>query len=331
MLKSFKVGSKLGLSSSESSLADRGWKREVDDKNISSEDSEALESHITPSAFQKLQNLPQTLKFLLLITRQQFCHTPMYFCNLADLSFKLEENKSKRRKYEKHFQTVKELMGINGRIQQKQISGELPQEHMSCMNIGFLFHRIKGEQKAQGYCTYYKIEFEDIDGTDTECMVVYYHKSLKMCVMVITQPKVFVTWKVVTDHIISTTTILPFHKDCTFCGRCAENLTTCNDCKVVRYCGKTCQTSHWDEHKLICRKRKAKLSQQETVKSKLLSTNPFFLWKQLSVSSRPQQETESGSQDFKDDVPFIQAGMSMVALEQSEIDGDGPVEVEDVS
>ena len=284
MLNSFKFDASLKLSGHD-------WDSVVDEGMISNEHSKLIGSRITPYAYKKLMILPQTFKFLLLVSQQQFCHTPIFLFNSANLSMELQQDKAKRRKYEKYFQTIKEHMTTNSRIQQMQASGELSREHPLLSNNCFLFPTIGDEQKAQGYYTYYKLE--DPDELGTECIVVYYHKSLKKCVIIIAQPKVYTIWKMVTDHIILTSTVLPFHKDCSFCGRCAENLTTCNDCKVARYCNRTCQTSHWKDHKIVCQRRKMKLIQLATVKSSMLSRIHFLLWKQQVTSSLRLQEMES--------------------------------------
>ncbi len=122
-------------------------------------------------------------------------------------------------------------MLINDSIQKQQIQKDLPSENPLLINICFIFTENEGENKSEGYCVYYKME--DPEELENECIVVYYKKSLKTCVIVIATSKSFIPWKVVTDHMYYTTIILPFHKDCTLCGRCAENLTICNCCKVT--------------------------------------------------------------------------------------------------
>ena len=318
MLKSFQVGT-------GQKFLDHDWDSGTGDGQISSGDSKLIGSRITPYAYQKLQILPQTLKYLLLVTSQQFCHTPMFLFNSTNFSLELLKDKAKRRKYETHFQFIKKHVTIIDRIRQKQASGELPPENPLLANLCFLFQKID-EQKSQGYYTYYK--YEDADELGTECVVLYYHKTLKKCVIVIAQPKVYSIWQVVINHIILTSTVLPFHKDCSFCGRCAEDLIICNGCKVERYCNKTCQTSHWKDHQCVCQKRKMKLSQQEIVKSKLLTTNPFLLWKQLVGSSRRLQEMESGQiADADEEMPM--AALCLSARARVSECEDAPVDVEE--
>ena len=50
------------------------------------------------------------------------------------------------------------------------------------------------------------------------------------------------------------------------------NLRFCQRCKVVKYCGKACQTKDWDEHKRACKYAKAV---QETGKTVFIGSRPL--------------------------------------------------------
>ena len=41
---------------------------------------------------------------------------------------------------------------------------------------------------------------------------------------------------------------------CASCGTSEAN-SSCSVCKVTRYCSRECQTSHWKEHKPVCKKK----------------------------------------------------------------------------
>ena len=49
---------------------------------------------------------------------------------------------------------------------------------------------------------------------------------------------------------------------CSFCQRVASNLKACG-CKIVRYCGRECQTADWASHKLLCTWKKTKSSKKK--------------------------------------------------------------------
>jgi hypothetical protein len=40
---------------------------------------------------------------------------------------------------------------------------------------------------------------------------------------------------------------------CSWCGRFHDGLVMCSQCRSAKYCGPSCQLSHWDRHKLECR------------------------------------------------------------------------------
>jgi len=40
---------------------------------------------------------------------------------------------------------------------------------------------------------------------------------------------------------------------CDFCGAHGAALIKCSNCKVAKYCGLSCQKSHYEEHKAACR------------------------------------------------------------------------------
>ena len=284
MFKSFNIGSGYDLSRSE-------WEKDGDEGNFTKEDSEFIGTSISPDAYRKLLILPQTLKFLLLAIDQPFCHTPVYCFNSSSLSFEKLEDKAKRKKYEIYFQDVKKMLALNHQIQQSHINGELPSTHSYLINICILINKSKEVQKTDGYNVYFKHELENPETLGVGCIVVYYHESLKKCVIIGTSSKCFLTWNLTTNHIISTSVKLPFHKDCSFCGRCAEDLTKCTNCKVARYCNKTCQVRDWDNHKLVCKQRKEKLSEHTSTKSKLrlLPNHPFIIWKMNVESAKARR------------------------------------------
>ena len=43
---------------------------------------------------------------------------------------------------------------------------------------------------------------------------------------------------------------------CSSCGHSAPKMPRCGRCKIVHYCNKTCQQSHFGEHKLFCKAHK---------------------------------------------------------------------------
>lgn len=46
---------------------------------------------------------------------------------------------------------------------------------------------------------------------------------------------------------------------CAACGKSDESLKTCAACKMVKYCGRTCQVNHRPKHKHECKKRASEL------------------------------------------------------------------------
>jgi len=44
---------------------------------------------------------------------------------------------------------------------------------------------------------------------------------------------------------------------CASCGKVGNNLYKCSACKSVHYCDRTCQHSHWSEHKVECTKNRS--------------------------------------------------------------------------
>ena len=56
---------------------------------------------------------------------------------------------------------------------------------------------------------------------------------------------------------------------CANCGKAEEDdnkLKTCTSCKMVKYCSRDCQRSHWPKHKKACKKRAAELFDEELFK-----------------------------------------------------------------
>ena len=56
---------------------------------------------------------------------------------------------------------------------------------------------------------------------------------------------------------------------CANCGKAEAgeiNLKTCTACKMVKYCSRDCQRSHWPKHKKACKKRAAELFDEELFK-----------------------------------------------------------------
>ena len=56
---------------------------------------------------------------------------------------------------------------------------------------------------------------------------------------------------------------------CANCGKAEEGgnkLKTCTSCKMVKYCCRDCQRSHWPKHKKACKKRAAELFDEELFK-----------------------------------------------------------------
>ncbi len=50
------------------------------------------------------------------------------------------------------------------------------------------------------------------------------------------------------------TTITRDSRRCNNCFKISTKLHVCGRCKNVRYCNKSCQKTHWKEHKLSCGK-----------------------------------------------------------------------------
>ena len=66
----------------------------------------------------------------------------------------------------------------------------------------------------------------------------------------------------------STTAETKDTNSCAYCGTHENNdtkLKTCNACKMVRYCSRDCQVSHWPQHKEACKKH-AELFEKELFK-----------------------------------------------------------------
>ena len=53
---------------------------------------------------------------------------------------------------------------------------------------------------------------------------------------------------------------------CAACGKGGDGLKTCNGCKLVKYCGATCQKAHRPQHKKECKKRAAELHDEALFK-----------------------------------------------------------------
>ena len=57
-----------------------------------------------------------------------------------------------------------------------------------------------------------------------------------------------------------------FSESCATCGE--SNVSNkCSLCKMVRYCGPTCQKLHWSAHKKVCAKLKLRHDQEEAAKA----------------------------------------------------------------
>jgi hypothetical protein len=315
------------------------WERD----KLSVDDSQYIGSSITPKAYNKLLKLPQTLRHLLPVITQPFCQTPIFSlsCHGGEFSFPELKVKEKRRELENHFQKIRKLIDLNNQIQQLHIRGEAESTYTDLMNICLVIPKRSGDSESDkrpdGYYVYFKVGIEGTGPLGATCMVVYYHQILKKCVVIVS-PSQEPAWALTVEHIISTSVKLPFHKDCSFCGKCSENLTKCTNCKVTRYCNKSCQVNHWKDHKTVCKQRTLKLSVHARAQSKLgmLSNHPFIVWKLNVESARAQKPLASEmeihekqlSEHYSHDLQVaedesqtadIQAGlrcaMSMVSLE----------------
>ena len=51
---------------------------------------------------------------------------------------------------------------------------------------------------------------------------------------------------------------------CAMCGVIAGKLKRCTACKLVSYCSRECQTSHWTDHKLVCRQAQTRATPAAT-------------------------------------------------------------------
>lgn len=46
-----------------------------------------------------------------------------------------------------------------------------------------------------------------------------------------------------------------FYRTCRFCKKRKKKLKKCGRCKRTRYCDEECQRSHWESHKVVCKKK----------------------------------------------------------------------------
>ena len=53
------------------------------------------------------------------------------------------------------------------------------------------------------------------------------------------------------------------HDACAACGKAGDELKMCTACKMVKYCNRDCQKTHWSMHKAECKRRAAKLLNEE--------------------------------------------------------------------
>ena len=288
---------------SELDTAHNDWKL-ASQGSISEEDSAFFNSHITPSAFQKVLLLPQSLMYLLQVSTQMYCHTPIFMYNEDTECFEKLENKTTRKKYEPYFTVTKLCMEHNGMTQKKQISGRDPFETKQYTNISMMFSKYG---KNVGYFVYYIHSHPEVLGSET--MFLFYHKILKRCCYVITPSNTDATRHILSKYFSKVSIILPFHKLCAACGRCSEDLMDCSSCKVTRYCNKECQIAHWHgAHKLICQKRKERLDQQM---KKLQGLGVDFTRKFLSVwKARHSFPARLNGEESE-----VSTGMTMVNLE----------------
>ena len=259
---------------------------------MSEEDSAAFNARITPRAFQRLLVHPQTIKFLLPVIHQMFCHTSISVYNEKTECFDRMNDKKKRQKYALYFEATKACMRDNELIRKDLIAGTAPVDINSFVNLSLIFAKLG---TVSGYFSYYRHRDPEILGTET--MFLYFNKSLRKCCYAITPYNSDVTMHALTVLFSKESVFLPFDKICASCGRCSHDLMYCKNCKVTQYCNTDCQNSHWHEgHKRICRIRQAKLDKQTQKLHKLDPDSErikktMSAWKSLCSSpEKPEAE-----------------------------------------
>lgn len=262
--------------------------------DVPEEQAERLDAIITPKALGNLLKLPQTLNKLLKICDQRLQHTPIFYYIEEKGSFMQIKDKTKRERYAPLFEPIKECIIQNHLIQQSHISGRVPFDFNSYNHLSVMVRNKKFNTRA-GYFSVTKHNNPELLGDET--IFVFYHVVLKSCCLAIGPSNSEEIRKSLVKLLNGVSILLPFNKLCAFCGRCAEDLVKCSDCKVTRYCNKDCQKDHWDKaHKHVCRLRKQKLDQQEekikTIEQEF-ARKCMISWKSIhSFHGRSEQTSE---------------------------------------
>jgi hypothetical protein len=285
--------------------------------SISSETANIIDANITPNAFKKVILLPQTIKYLLLVIPQNYCHTPVFLLNEETGFFEQTKDKARRKRYEPYFEVTKLYMKYNEDTQKDQITGKKPFETQAYSNISLFFIRNK---TGAGYFSYYI--HKDLERIGTETIFMFYHTKLKRCCYIVTPSDSDAIRESILKFFLKESVILRLHKVCAECGRCSETLMDCKNCKATRYCNKDCQTRHWNgAHKFICQRRKSKLDQQELKLQNLdhnLTVKALSSWKSRHhFPTRFQEESTSVEGSQATEILGVCQTLSMVALESS--------------
>ena len=209
---------------------------------------EILDTVMSPAAYKALHFHQDTFERILSIDQVQFDGLSIFKCFDAGLVRQLE-SQSSRAPYIGRFEYARETVSRN-RLIVAQNAGDIHLlENMSfAVSVGMEGASTAGRLMVKGFYPYFASMIEDLN----EYMFMYFHSELDRIVMVSsTVPENAV------QFMLKTGSVQVFDKLCGWCGK-TGNLLKC-PCKVVRYCGRECQLSHWPSHVDKCRAERRRL------------------------------------------------------------------------
>jgi hypothetical protein len=205
---------------------------------------EMLDTVMSPAAYRALHFHRDTFERILSIDQIQFDRLSIFKCFDAGGVRQLE-SQSSRAPYIGHFEYARETVSRN-----RLVVGDIHLlENMSfAVSAGMEGDGAAGRLMVKGFYPYFASMIEHLN----EYMFMYFHSELDHIAMVTsTVPEYAV------QFMLKTGSVQVFDRLCAWCGKTGE-LLKC-PCKVVRYCGRECQTRHWVSHANECRAERARL------------------------------------------------------------------------